>query len=506
MEKRSTARRRAGLTGLAAALLLAGSLLAGLPAAAKTDAPAPLIDLIQVENGTKDALDGGVYTAVALRGQTFGVLYGSPEHPLSAVTLFTVFSRSLGTATVRDADSGRVLARSVTLPVATLVAQRLDAAFEFRDLNGDGIFNFRPNLGTRDPFDFNASEPLVKGASLAGDWNLTAFELKEISADEVRLTLVLTLEDARYRLPFDAARTGDGVLNKVEFTVNVVISRERIEGAEVPHFAAQVRRTDGRRELVSLEPDGTQSASYTATRAVFKVDHDIVGWDFAPPSEAVESRLMLHTTVLFANGVERRLAPWLTDLALAGTREAAANISDDHANLTVSRDRPLSEFRTALNVGLRDSWGAAGRLGWVPTAKVWAEAGSPEATEERVKFQVLGGAPFGATVDGRAFRGFVLSGGYVYPDGYRIYHDPQLEAQSVELEGNSLLPAVLPALILIGEALLVVGALAGLLFLLARAASGSARVQAADEARRLEALKARYKLPDPSAPARPGGE
>jgi hypothetical protein len=115
------ARIRAPLAGLAAGLLLASSLLMGLPVSAAAATPQPLIDLIHVENGTREILDGGDFTALVIGNQAFGVLYGSPAHPLAAVTIFTLFGRSLGTATVRDADSNRVLNRRVRLEVGSVL-------------------------------------------------------------------------------------------------------------------------------------------------------------------------------------------------------------------------------------------------------------------------------------------------------------------------------------------------------------------------------------------------
>jgi hypothetical protein len=502
----TNARRRAGLTGLLAGLLIAGSLVSGLPAAAAVDSTQrPLIDLIKVENGTKDALDGGDYTAITVGKQTFGVLYGSADHPLSAVTLFSVVVRTLGTATVRDADTNRIVAKDVTLPYFTLVAERLDAIFEFRDQNADGLFNYRPNLATRDPFDFNGSEFMVKGAALAGDWNQTGFSLAAVSDDQVNVTMVLTLEGIHYRKAFDGIGVGDDRLNKVEFTIHVAITRETVRGATIPHFEATVDRQGGERRLDSLTPSGTTVKTYNSTRATFKVDHDIVGWDFAPPRLDVQSKLLLHATIIYATGVNRQLAPWLTDTALNGERAPEANVTNEHNSTTVSPDRPMGEVRPATAVGLRDGLGSAGSVGWVPTASVWPEPTSPEPVQERVQFQILGGARFAGIVDQRAFAGFVLSAGFIYPPGSRIYHDPELEAQSVEVEGSSLLPSVLPALILLGEAVVVIGAMAGVLVLVVRATSGSSKAQAADEARRLQALKSRYQLPPPGSPPREGG-
>jgi hypothetical protein len=490
-----------------AGLFVAGSLMAGLPAAGSDAAPdRPLAELVRVVNGTADrfgALGPGDYTVIAVGNQAFGVHYGSANDS-APVTFFSVVVRSFGTATVRDADGGRLLKDNVTLPFVTLVAERLDALFEFRDLNGDSMFNFRPNLATRDPFDINASEFAVKGALLDGDWNVTSFEMAAAGDDGVEVALVLTREDIPYRLALDDRAPGDGKLNKVEFTLNLKVTRTRVNGATVPHFEATVEREGGKRTLATIERDGTATVSYVSTRAAFKVDHDIVGWDFAPARLDVESRLMLRAFVIFASAVDARVAPWLNPRLFDGERGGAATLETERNSTEVSPDRPLAEFRGADNVSLKDGFGRAGHIGWVPKAQVYLEPEGP-AVDKRVQVQILGGVPFSGAHDKLAFRGFVMAAGFVYPVGWRIFHDPDLAAESVEVEGSSVLPGVLPALILLGEAVLVVGALAGVLALVARAASGSAKARAAAEARRLEALKARYQLPPAHQDSRRGG-
>lgn len=504
----SSASQRARLSGLLAGLLVAGSLVSGLPAAAADDStPTPLIELIHVENGTAEprgALGGGNFTAIIVGNQVFGVVYGTADNH-APVTLFTVVARSLGTATVRDAGNGKIVKDDVTLPFLSIMAERLEAAFEFRDLNGDGMFNFRPNLETSDPFDIAASEFAVKSASLAWEWNMTAFELAAVNDSQVDVTLVLTADNVPYRLGLDVLSGGDGILNKVEFTIHVKITREAVHGAMVPHFEATVDREAGKRTLTSLAPAGTTERDYTSTRAVFKVDHDIVGWDFAAPRLDIASRLFLRTTIVFANAIDPRISPWLNERALAGERGATANVSEEHNNTTVDPTHPLADFRAALGLGLRDGFGRAGGLAWVPTASVWTDVhGQP--TEQRVAFQVLGGVGFKGPYRGLNFTGLVLVAGFVYPSGARIYHDPELQAESVEVEGSSVLPTVIPALILFGEAIVVVVAMAGVLAVVARAASGSSKARVAEEARRIQALRDKYQLPQASEPPRRGGD
>ncbi len=493
-------RPRAAMAALLAALTLAGSLAFSLTAAAADTGPRPLIDMITVENGTVAnrggfSIDGGDYLVVRVGDQAFGVVYGSEDHPDAAVTLFTLFTRSLGTATVTDADSGRVIRQNVSIPIRTLIGQRLDAIYEFRDVNGDGIFNFRPAASAREVLNFSASDFFVKAADLRRDWNLTDFNLSAVSESEVQVSFALSTTNVPY-WPFEVTLGGRRVLDKVEFAVHVTVTRERVGPQDIPHFDVTVDRSGGRRALTSLTPDGNVTGSWWSTHAVFKVDHDIVGWDFVPDRGLIESRLMLNTEVLYLNALDLRLAPWLSEAALQSERGGSAELAADNTtNATVDTLRPVAEFRPVDSLALRDHWHRVGRLVWASDAQVWANESSTEPQDARVRFQVLGGAGFAVAFDGTLYRGFVLHGGFVYPAGYRIYHDPQLESSSVELDGSSQLPGLLNALVLVGEVGLAAVAALGVLFVAAKTSSKAARTRAATDARRLEALKGRYTLP-----------
>src|SRR5882672_12062563 len=105
-----TARRRASFAALACGLLVAGSLLVGLPASAAAT-PRPLIELVGVHNLTTDSPEGrsvigdgaitgqGDLLVLTAGRQTFGVAFGSPAHPETSVTFFSIVIRSIGVAT-----------------------------------------------------------------------------------------------------------------------------------------------------------------------------------------------------------------------------------------------------------------------------------------------------------------------------------------------------------------------------------------------------------------------
>jgi hypothetical protein len=501
----SYARSRATFAALACGWLLAGSALLALPAGA-TEFPRPLIDLVHIQNTTTEAMggspilgDGDVLLVVAGQ-QVFGAIYGSPRHPETPLTLFSLFTRSLGTATVRDADTGQLLARNISMPVRTIVAQRFDLALEYRDQDGDGIFDYHPNLRTADPFDFVPVEPFVKGANLAGDWNLTGFELTAVSDDAVGVAFTLSLDGAGYRRAELTPLPGDGELNRVAFTVHLKITRQFVEAHDVPHFDATVDRSGGRRELASLEPAGTVNGSYTTISARFKVDHDIVGWDFAPPRLDVHSRLLLHTIMVVVNAIDGQLANWLSGAALTGGRQGEVT-ADTPSNGTVqiNGSQSSTDFVRVRSIALGDNWRRLGSLGWTPQVDVYANESSVEPRLGEVDFQVLGGGQVDGRHDGMLFRGFVISGGYSYPAGYRLYHDPVLETSGIEVQ-PSLLAGLWNAAVIVGQLTVMALAVVGAVVFTARRATGSARAAARSDAQRLKELQERYQLAGPDSP------
>src|SRR6267378_3870506 len=112
-------RTRAASAAALCGLLLAGSLFVALSAGAANTPPPPLVSLVTVQNGTTHELGGGDYLFVHAGQATFGVVYGSPEHPNGSVTFVAMIVRSLGTAEVRDAGNGKVLRENQPLPVTT---------------------------------------------------------------------------------------------------------------------------------------------------------------------------------------------------------------------------------------------------------------------------------------------------------------------------------------------------------------------------------------------------
>ncbi len=491
---------------LAIAMMLLAS-LAVLPASAKEADALPLIDQITVENGTTDAFGGGNQLLVRIGNQAFGVVYGGEGGHEGYVTFYAAVVRTLGTADVYERSGGRLVGENVPLPVVTVVAQRMIALVEFRDVGsrdgspGDGIFNFRPNLSTPEVLDFNVSEPLHKSLQLSGTWELTGFELTAAGHDAVRLNYSITLEDVSYTHVADREHNGDGTVEKVAFHVRMLLERHDEELPSIPHFDAIVALTRHGRELVSIVPDGTSSGTATVTSAHLKIDHEIVGWDASPPLHDAPSRLLLITAIRVLNGISDRLAPWLNDLALRDDRagSARANLGEGDS-VEMNPTRPVTDsFARVASLDLHDNWREMAHLRLLPTVDVWPHAESEEPETGKAFFQLLGGVPVADRIGDTFFRGFLLFGGFSYPTGYRVFHDPEIIAEGVELHASSILPDVLPAVVMAAQFAVIALSVLGAVGISAYFGSSRARARARRDHERLQALKERYRL-------RPGGD
>jgi hypothetical protein len=473
--------------------------LAAAPAAADGTLR-PHVDQIIIENTTTKEFEGGRQMLIRTGNQAFGVVYGSPEYPNGALTFIGIVVRTLGTATVHDARTGRVVADNVTMPVVTVVAQRFEALVEFRDQRPDGIFDFIPNLSSPDPVDFEAHEPVVKGVSMHGIWNLSDFELDAVSDDRVLINFTLWREDLPYMRVDILERPHNLTLDRIAFTVHLAISRRTVEGLQVPHFDATVNQRAGTKDLESIAMDGTRTVNATITSGRFKVDHDIVGWDAAPNRGDVQSRLLLINGILFLTGTSPQLAPWLNDRAVQGPREGSATTPDENGTAReINESAPSDRFERVRMITLHDHWRGVGGLSWNQSVDVYATPDQVEPRTGDVAFQVLGGTRLVVPLERITLRGFLLVGGFVYPATWRVYHDPELSAEGIEVQGTSFLPGLLPALVLFVEALLILGAIVAAVTLASIHASKAAKQRARVDAERVRAFKERYRLPPPGA-------
>ena len=92
------------------------------------------------------------------------------------------------------------------------------------------------------------------------------------------------------------------------------------------------------------------------------------------------------------------------------------------------RERPRYVNKNQLRFD--DNWQKIGRITWVSDVQV-------DGNEGRMYFQVIGGRSGIVSRNNVTFKGMFIAGGFCYPGGSEIYHDPQFESQAMTLEVES---------------------------------------------------------------------
>ena len=83
-------------------------------------------------------------------------------------------------------------------------------------------------------------------------------------------------------------------------------------------------------------------------------------------------------------------------------------------------------------IDFADNWQRIGRLTWISDAELWDNENSNRSRKVQVYYQIHGAEKVVKPVEWihernlteGIFSGFLIRGGYVYPAGYRVFHDP----------------------------------------------------------------------------------
>ncbi|MDD1768040.1 MAG: hypothetical protein LUQ27_05700 [Methanomassiliicoccales archaeon] len=431
---------------LASLFLFSG--LAGITSAASGNDP---LDRIAIEQGNSSAFGGSRYVAVNMtRGDSaawFGVLYGTEENP-APITLVGAYVRYLGGAEVRDQNGGMMIP-AIPIPVVTVFAQCLGAMIEFNDtgyaFDGErvgaenGLYDF---IGDRSLGNFSmiTMEPVYKLVNLSRAWELSdveetvdeAIQTKylefSLSAENIVYDRIWDNEPAEFA---DGGRNGneeDGVIENVQFTFHVEASAGSVT-AEVPWYKIRI---DGDNDIISSEAAGTKVYSGVSVNAAFKYDHLIQGWDYTAKSN--NSKLMLENLVFFGTFIPDKVQEWfdsqfVRDQMVDGTGVAAYDTAEGQQEVRTSDEVPKESEKVAKNrIEFRDNWERCGLLTWVSDVTVDGE-------EDQMYYQVHAGQArdFRGENDDGEVRSVAILGGYIYPAGSDIYHDPTFEASTFML-------------------------------------------------------------------------
>jgi hypothetical protein len=426
------------MASIAVAGLLILPMLSLLPAvSAGNDAPA-----LKLETGYTEALKGGDYVGFNSSGKAwFGVVYGTAANP-GPIRIVSLTTRYLGVAEVYD-RRGRLLNSGVGIPVGSVAAQYLNNLYEFNDANGNGLFDYRVLSDPLDPNDITYSEPVYKSVSLSTDWSLWGLARNRQGGYDFSLSAS--------NLPYSGIGNGSaaGTVENITFTFHVS-TKVKEAGVKVPVFR------------VTVEQGGLESSRMTGTReynahklsADFKTDHKITGWDFDPADQAPGRSLLLVNTALLGAYIPLKTAEWIREQFVWGLNgSGVAEYIDSNGTVqNVSYTAPDAHLaKVALQNGgisWRDGWQKYGALSWISDVDVYPDANSSQPAKDTVAYQITWASKLTMFNWRGAGSGslncVLLVGGFVYPGGYKVVHDPTFSAVAQILDWGGALAQLLP--------------------------------------------------------------
>jgi len=475
-----------------ATLLLAGSLgLVGMVAGETERYDLGQLEVITGtvgdDNGARHRLqEEGDFVAVKFGGDSwFAVVYGTNETP-NFIHMRSFQLRYLGGATITN-ERGRTVNDNQPIPIAHIAGQALPALVEFKDEGydrpffgaGNGLFDFRPIAGKRGTglFNLNWAEPVQKAVDLRTAWTLDFDRENDVVIDHANQTAELTFALSAYDLPYvhvrDDTPTGE-VLDEVTITFHLTV-RAVQRTVDMPWYKVEV----GNNEVRHSKRMDNRTLNGTAIESGMKYDHYINGWDYQVRNN--NSRLMLTTYNVFATFIPGGVAKWMksqfldnhmpdatgvaeyeTDYEIdqdtgntstygargddAGRNDSGTNDSrpDDQGRVRYRADRQLTNRiqRVATNrLDFNDNWGRVARFQWV--SDVESTVNGTTTTNESLTYQVHAMQQLQPFMychdpdrlqeirDRDVVRGIVILGGYIYPAGDTIFHDPLFEVGTV---------------------------------------------------------------------------
>jgi hypothetical protein len=438
-------------TGLPAAFVALLMLSVGLAGIASAESETDVLKGVTLEQGIADDFEGGNFVAINLNDETtpawFGVVYGTEDSP-APITLVGIYVRYLGGAEIRDASGGMMIP-AVPIPVVTVFAQSLLHLIEFNDTGypignervgaDNGMFDFlgKRSLSAFHPMSF---EPIYKTLDLTTAWDLSEIlEIEDPANGSKNFEFSLSSQNLTYSKIWDegpaensdgsrSGTTEDGLVENVEFRFHVEANVKDIT-ADVPWYRVTI---DDGNNIVSSEEVESRTYSGTYVSASFKYDHIIDGWDYTSRSNT--SKLMLENLLFFGTFVPDVVQEWIDaqfiDEVDGGSGVMEYQTEDGEMTAETSDDIPEESILLLNNkIVFRDNWERCGTLSWVSNVTVDGE-------EKEMYYQIHAGSAEdmrGDNDDGNV-KAIAILGGYIYPAGENIYHDPTFEATSLMLD------------------------------------------------------------------------
>ncbi len=377
-------------------------------AASVSDASATQVSVL---TGSTTMLNGGDWVAVKAGDVVYGVVYGTSSNP-NNIYLFTDQKRYIGGADVFD-ENGDFL-RSQGVPLDLIFATKLVNVVEFKDMNGDNLFDLRwmhnmSGLGDRP----------VKAASLNLPWTMTNLQ-EQANANVTTVNFTLTATNVPYTWVWPNStmhpRLGmqsDGSVAEIAFTCHIKFSVENTTIVGVPWYNVTVKNG----EPVNSTFEGRRNYTSDVLNGTIKYDQSIQGWDFASNSDrlAVEVGIIagVHANGAVAEKLRERYEQMNCEMNGTGVADSRGN-------------GPLTPILARDALHLRNEWERIGNISWASNVTV-------DGQQEQMIFQVQNGGAYSFSNENSAFVGFMVIGAFIYPAGNSIFHDPQFQSTATTL-------------------------------------------------------------------------
>ena len=441
------------------ALAMVVPLLSGLALATDTD--------IQVTTGETDKLGGGKYVAVnAGDSVEFGVIYGTSDNP-NSVLIYTKHHSYVGDVTVKN-DKGQVMGTRPAY-INTILVQKLYDIIEFSDDNGNGICDVGFSADGMSYNDYTSYEKIYKSVSLNTSWTMSNL-VEENDGDLYKIDFSLTAENLSYTasplkdvfntpIYYEENQSND-VLEKVQFTFHIKVNKST-GNVTMNRYTVTVSREDNQ-IVKSVEKTGVENYNATLMNYSMKYDHTIEGWDYNPENK--HPGLMLNFKLLLAREIPVNRFTWMHENMLnkmnseagvvVNTSAGEERMNVENAPTTMDATRPVKIVKNAIEAGT--AWHKTDRLQWTSNVTVDGNGTVMKAQMQnavRVMFR------FGT----HAFTGLLLPGGFTYPGGQTIVHDPEISSQVAYVDSEEsagglytfLSPGILVAVVVIAAAVLI---------------------------------------------------
>ena len=351
------------------------------------------------------------------------------------------------------------------IPVLTVYIQKLAALIEFSDdgylepweneLVGadNGLFDF-DNAGCGlSNFSLGSMEPVHKILDLNRSWDIGDItEVSTVGTTEKEWSFTLSNKDLMYSKIWDneplededdeneddgandedddgsrPGRESDGKVQDVAFNFHIGTKMDEFN-VSVPWY----RVTYGNGQVIDSEESGTKKFAGKSLTTEFKFDHWIKGWDY----QSKDNYLMLETVTAFGTFIPDFVKSWMDAQFVNAAAENTTGIAEIETFTGGQKDilstdgiPDEAQQLTRDTVVFKDNWQKVGVMSWVSNVTVDNE-------ERNMSFQIHAGENFmwSSDEDDGYVNGIIFLGGYIYPMGHDIFHDPSYVANALFLD------------------------------------------------------------------------